>query len=217
MIGPERSARSPLGVVTILLVTVLVAGGCFSKKAIDKQRYLLDAPSMSMSGRQTTPAVAASVKLERVHISPLYDSKGFVYRTGPRRYETEFYHEFYVSPAAVFEEALFEWLRAAGIFKVVRPAQDPESATWRLAVRIDELYADVTDRGAPKAVLAMSVELRKRGPEGPGTAMSRQYVAVVPIAGPGADDLLDGWSAGLGQVLTDLDADLRRSQAAPRP
>ena len=195
----------------LLLVCAALAGGCLAKKPLQKRRYLLSAPEVSAPG---TAPLQGTLKVTRVRVSPIYDSKGFVYRTGHRRHETEFYHEFYSSPSVMFEELLVDFLRDAGTARVVHPPEDAGPADWRLSVRVDALYVDVSDRQAPKSVIALSVELHGDRGLGDAPLMVKRYDEASAIGGTGSVDVLEGWEAGLATILVALDADVRRAATA---
>jgi len=191
-------------VTVVLICAALLAPGCVAKKYPDKSRYLIE---------PATPAAARSleevVRLERVRVSPLYDSKGFVYRLGSGRYETDYYNEFYAFPGTMFGEVILDWLREAHVFSELRGPDDPAPTNVLLAARIDRLHADLSDRKQPRAVLAMTFELRRADAKAGGGGEALVYESSVPTTGSQPQALLDGWSAALTEILRRLARDLR--------
>lgn len=153
---------------------------------------------------------AGVLRVGRVRVAPLFERKGFVYRTHEQRYVHDFYHRFYAPPGVVVQEALADWLRASGRYAAVLDPGEAGSADVLLEGRVEELYADLRDE--PRVRLAL--ELTLLDARSLGVRLQRRYAAWRPASGPGPEALAAAWTRALVAVLGDLESDLAALPAA---
>jgi ABC-type uncharacterized transport system auxiliary subunit len=140
-------------------------------------------------------------------MAPLFERTAFVYRTGERRFEADFYHHFSALPGVLVREALVEWLERSGLFAEVRQGGPPERARWAIEARVIALYADVRDPSAPRAVVEAEVFVLEAGTAAPEERVRERYRAEVPSsADPAA--LAEAWTRALSQIFGELENDL---------
>jgi uncharacterized lipoprotein YmbA len=188
---------------TALLALALLVG-CVSQSAPKKLRYVIgpERPGASAS------AVASDVlRIERVLVSPLYEHKGFVYRTGDATLAADFYNEFFASPGVLVREATGDWLAASGLFETVVSTNVTERADWLLELRVDKLYGDT--RGAARSVVAIEYSLVDLSSGQPESSFRKRYAVERPAADSSAAGIVAGWNDALAEILTSFEADLR--------
>ena len=195
-----------------LCFLLLGLAGCIqlTKSFPEKQFYSLE---VSRQGAASSPAPGTVLRVRRFLTAPQFDNRGLVYRTGELQYESDFYHEWFVSPKALVTEQMQNWLAASGLFEHVL---DPASAleeTHAIEGAITGLYGDYRDPTAPKAILEIRVRLTRETASRSRIVLDQDYrqAITVPNESPGA--LVKAWNEELQQVLTELEADLRRSGA----
>jgi hypothetical protein len=199
----------------LLLAAVLLAGACASpleRPALAKTRFVLD-PGRPPAAAAAAPdgagaAGAGSLLVARVRVSPLFDHKAFVYRTGAETFESDPYHEWFAQPGDVLREATLGWLEEAGLFSGVE-RRSVSGSEWLLETVVDRLYTDRRDPDAPAAVLAGRFRLLDLRGARPRRALELRFDEREP-AGDGAPQaLVDAWGRALGRALETLAPELR--------
>jgi ABC-type uncharacterized transport system auxiliary subunit len=188
----------------LALLLVSLAGCSLTRDAPVKETYLLEPPM--------PPAVAkaqpASVRVAAVNVAAPYRGRSFVYRAGPLKYETDYYTEFLVAPAAMFAEQTTRALEAAHVFSRVVPPGSGADADATLEGFVSALYAEA-DNGVPVAAeLSITYYLTPSvGASMP--AWSKEYRRHVDVAAhtPAA------YAAALNQAFGDVLAELTRDLA----
>jgi len=127
----NRLIRACLGLG--VMTSAIILAGC-GQKSYQKQHYILDARRAS--------SVAASdsgniLEIRRFTSNAAFSGKNLIYRTGEFEYESDFYNEFLISPAAMITEKARNWLSASGLpRRVLDPGShvDPTHAPWIAAL-----------------------------------------------------------------------------------
>jgi len=209
---PGRSA--------VALWTVLVLAGCLGdlrQPYPEKARYTLEVQRAPERVAQSAPLSAATLRVQQVDVAPLFERRGFVYRTGDARYESDFYNELYAPPGVVLHQELVEWLRESDLFGQVVGGSTMQAADWLLDVRIEELYADLRENDAPMAVLSLSVSLREARAAGDAEPALRERYVLREPARAAAEPLVDAWSASMAEAFRRIESRLRRFLAERAP
>jgi uncharacterized lipoprotein YmbA len=195
----------------------LALAGCLGDLAAlrqpypEKARYTLEVQRAPDHAVQAGARLADAVlRVRQIHVAPLFERKGFVYRTAESRYESDFYNELYAPPGVVFHQELVDWLRNANLFQQVVGGGSMEVADWLLDVSIDELYADLRDDGRPEAVLSVSIALREAGAARDAEpAVSERYALREPVERVAAEPLVAGWNALMTEAFRRIESALR--------
>jgi uncharacterized lipoprotein YmbA len=170
-------------------------------------------PAPPPAAPSANPAGSGVLRIEPVRVAPLFERTGFVYRTGERAFETDFYARFAAPPGVLVRDALAEWLAGARLFADVQRGGDRSRARWWLEGRVEALYADLRDPAAPTAVVELELALVDARSPALATRLRERYRAEVPTsADPAA--LAEAWSQGLAQAFAELEDDLRGVLAA---
>lgn len=155
-----------------------------------------------------------ALKVRRFMISPRYEGRELVYKTGDTRFEADYYDLFFVSPAAMLTQDLRAWLKASGLFPdVIDPASMAHSPLT-LEGMVNALYGDYTG-GGPQAVVEMQFFLIDDTEGDNAIAFSKTYERRVAIPGKDEDALVAGMEQGVAEVFAALEADLAGA-LAPR-
>jgi len=112
--------RTAWGLVGALLCATLAACSLTRSPPV-KETYLLE-PAMPPVVARTQPL---SVRVSGVNIAAPFRGRQFIYRMDTLRYETDYYSEFLVAPAAMLTEQTVRALSASRAFsRVVPPGPD---------------------------------------------------------------------------------------------
>jgi ABC-type uncharacterized transport system auxiliary subunit len=168
-----------------------------------KRTFLLD-PPLPTPGPRTQPGM---LHIGAITVAAPYRDRGFVFRTGELKVESDFYHEFFASPATMIGEAAARAMTQARVFeRVVQGGAGIEGANYVLEGFVVALYADARAAKA-EAEVAIDWYVSRAGYPG-GVVWSRQYRERTPIDGTGADAVAGAMNAALGRVLAALARDL---------
>ncbi|HJU06244.1 MAG TPA: hypothetical protein VJ692_13940 [Nitrospiraceae bacterium] len=191
-----------------MLLGLLLTGGCvnLAKTFPEKHYFALD---VSRAGEQAGPVSGTILKIHRFHISPRYEGKEMVYRTGDTRYEADFYNEWFVSPAAMVTQQVQNWIMNAGLFQHVVEASSYLDASHIMEGAVTALYGDYRYKGTPKAALDVQILLIHDGPTRADIVFRRDYRQLVDLADTSPETLTRGWNEGLRLMLAQLEKDLR--------
>ncbi len=198
-----------LAVWALGLTCLISLSGCknfiFMKpKTPDKHYFMLDATPP----QKTTPSGRAATRvlnLRPFRISPQYVNRGFVYRLSQVSWDSDFYNEYFLPPANMLAEETRLWLEASGLFAKVLDASSELDSTHVLESSITSLYADLSDKHTPKAVLEMQFLLVE---EKPGNAVSIVFHEntreEVPLESKSPTAVAEGLTKALEQTLAKL-------------
>lgn len=189
-----------------LLPLAALLGACsnpFSRPAPLKRTFLLE-PPLPGPGPATQPG---TLRVGTINVAAAYRDRGFVFRTGEHKVESDFYHEFFASPASMIGEAAARAMSSARVFeRVVQGGAATEGAVFVLEGFVSALFAD--GRG-PQA--AAEVEIKwfvSRATFPGGVVWTREYRERAPIDGTAAEAVAAAMNVALGRVLGALARDL---------
>jgi uncharacterized lipoprotein YmbA len=191
-----------------LAVLVLGLGAC-SRPAPVKGMFVLD-PALPPPVAKTQPG---SLRVGSVTVGAAFRGRQFVFRESELKYETDYYNEFLVTPAANIGEATARALGAARVFTTVVPTGTPLEPDWVLDVFVGSLYGDGRAMEKPSAVLSMTFFLRKG--EGAVPVWSKTYDKRVPFTTGSAASYIAAQNTALSAILAEVAADLS-AQAVPK-
>ena len=192
-------------------VLLALAGGCVSiEKGYPDKRYFVLAIEPSVN--PSNPPGNAILRVSAIRVSPRYEDKSFVYRTSESSYESDFYNQFLVSPAALLGEEVRKGLVRSQIFRHVINSSSQVEPTHVLEGVVDALYGDFRDPSAPKAVLEMEFFLSKESAAKAEIVAAKRYARTVNVNGRSPEALVKGWNEALEGILSSLATDLKATK-----
>ncbi|RKY06624.1 MAG: hypothetical protein DRP56_07075 [Planctomycetota bacterium] len=196
--------------MVIGLLMVLLCTGCAQRKAVVKDTFLLDA---QRGGESIQAASEMILAVGPFSIAPAFGGKGLVYRTGDNQYESDFYNEYFVSPAAMMTEQTRNWLAGSGVFAQVLSPVSSVEPTGILEGHIKQIVADVRDKANPQAVLEITFFLLGQHKRERTIRFQKTYSAAHLLESKTAPACIAALNQCLTDILQDLEKDLNKSTA----
>ncbi len=197
-------------VVSGLLTAVLVCvAGCdYNARVIDKQHeYILAARRVSAAPRSPGKGV---LKVRRFSLSSPFETHEFVYRKTNLEYTSDYYNRFFAPPADLIAEETHRWLGASGVFANVIESFSSADYDFMLEGDVKAVYGDSRGQSDPNAVMEIKFLLIDQHLKRDAIIFSTEYRSVQPTGDDTAPALVEGFNACLAEILTNLEADLRR-------
>jgi len=190
------------------LLCCVLLGACVNleRSYPDKHYFVLDVSSKPPSTTRTVKGVLA---VSDMRVSRRYEGQSFVYRLSDTSYESDFYNQFLIAPAALITEEVRKTLAQAQVFEDVISSSTDWEPTYRLQGVVNSLYGDFTDAHAARAVMEMQFFLTKKTPAGEEIVMAKRYIKSVPVSARSPDALVKGWDTALEDILNSFIADLK--------
>jgi len=213
----ERSLpRSSVPCVVLafaLAAAAALSGGCsFSRPAPVKQTFLIESAEPPAAAKPHP----GTLRVRAFNVAAPFRGKSFVYRETDLKYESDFYYEFLVAPAAMLGEGTARALDRAHVFaRVVAPGAPPEG-DYVMDGFVDALYGDIRRENAPAADLAVTYYVSRADAATPVPFWSKQYRRTIPVAAKAPE----AYVAALSLAFSEITAELTRDLAAlelPKP
>lgn len=182
---------------------VVTVAGC-ARPAPVKGTYILE-PALPPVVARTQPGL---LRVGGVTVAAPYRGRTFVYRETDLKFETDYYHEFLVAPAANIAEATARALAAAKVFASVVPPSAQVEPDWVLDGFVDALYGDGRVEAKPLAILRITWFLRPYAGEAGVPTWSRAYERAIPFASGSAAAYIEAQNKAFSGILAELAHDL---------
>ena len=196
----------------VALAALAAASGCsLTRPAPVMETYLLE-PALPAPVAHTQ---AGSLRVGSVNVAAAYRLRSFVVRESDLKFESDFYHEFFVPPAVMIADATARALAVAKVFThVARPGASVD-ADWILEGFVGALYADARDAAKPLAVIQVTYYLSRDNGGADAPVWSKAYRRQVPFV-PGTLSYVNALNAGLSEILAELATDLAAAELPAR-
>ncbi len=182
--------------------------GCLNleRSYLEKRYFILDV----LRGKDiSSPDTETVLKVRRFRVSPKYEGKGFVYRLKDLSYESDFYNEFFISPASLLTEEIRKWVAGSGLFQHVVDPSSYMDPNYVLEGAVTSLYGDYGVSAAPKGILEMQFFLLDEASASPEIIFQSKYRKEEPLKDNTPDALVKSWNEALKQILTEFETDLK--------
>jgi cholesterol transport system auxiliary component len=206
--------RFSRGLALVLLTSALALTGCsLTREAPVKQTFLLE-PAMPAA---VPRAQAMSVRVAAVNVAAPYRGRQFIYRIDALRYETDYYSEFLVAPAAMLTEQTVRALEASHVFARVVPPGSGADADVELEGFASALHADAKQAGTPSsAELAITYYATSNAAGASTPGWSKEYRRQVALAQQTPAAYAAALNAAFGEILAELTRDLAAADFSKR-
>jgi ABC-type uncharacterized transport system auxiliary subunit len=195
-----------------LVAAAALLAGCALRSAPVKQTFLIEAPVPPVAAK----AHPGTLRVRTFNVAAPFRGKAFVYRATDLKYESDFYSEFLVAPAAMLGEGTARALDRARVFaRVVAPGAPPEG-DFVLDGFVDALYGDARKSGEPGAEIAITYYLSRADAATPVPFWSKQYRRRIPVATATPEAYAAALSTAFGEITAELARDLAAVEV-PKP
>jgi cholesterol transport system auxiliary component len=199
----------------MLLAGIVLITSCSLRQSYPARQTFLIEARRDQPPAQATPH--AILRIRPPTVAAPFDHRAFVYRDGDLAYETDFYHQFLVSPRVLIADATRQWLAESGLFLAVLDSSSRIAPTHTLEANVTSLYGDFRNPAAPEAVVAIQFHLLRESPTGPQIQFHQAYRSTVPVQRTDADTLARSLSLALEHILAALESDLALLDLLPIP
>jgi cholesterol transport system auxiliary component len=192
-----------------LFFAMLVAGcSALSREAPVRQTFLIETPALSAVARSQPGAL----RVGNVNVAAPFRGKPFIYRMSDLRFETDFYVEFLVPPAAMLTEQTARALDRAKPFARIAGPGATADAEWVLDGFASALYADAREAGKPAAELVITYYLTPAGGNERTPVWSHEYHQHVAMRDSTAPAYADALNKAFAEIVAELARDLAAVQ-----
>jgi ABC-type uncharacterized transport system auxiliary subunit len=189
--------------VAPILLAAAILCGCASNPRWKQQEFAFALPPDSPTASAQTNIVA----LNRLSISPLFQSRSFTYRTAEDTYEHDPYAGFLIPPERALEEPIRAWMRASGLFGRVAEPGSALPATLIAEVSVNELYGDFRQASQPVGTMELHFILYEVRNGAPGrVVLDRVCAHETPLARKAPDALMAAWDADLREIMEEINS-----------
>ena len=200
-----RSVRRAAASSALALAAVVLVAGCsITRPAPVKTMFLIDPPAPAAAAQ----AQPATLRVGTVNVAAPFRGRTFIYRDSDLRFQTDYYAEFVVAPAAMIGETTGRALDRAGVFARVVPPGAPPEGDYVLDGFVSALYGDVREPAKPAAEVAVTFYL-SRADAGMGAPLwSKEYRRRAAVGSPVPESYAAALSSAFGEIYAELARDL---------
>ena len=202
------SLKRAFAVATIALLVSALVSCSLSRPSVTRNTFLLEPLPPPMASVQKL----TSLRVGLVNVAAPYRGKAFVYRQSELKFESDFYSEFFVSPASMLSEATARALSTANVFRRTVPPSAADPADYVLEGFASELYGDMRDPAKPMAAVAITYYLSPSNALAPNVIWTREYRQRAPAAETTPEAFARAWNQALAAILADLARDLAAAE-----
>ena len=199
----------------LILICLLAAilTGCETRPSWKRQFFAFSLPA----DPPITNASDRIVALNRVSISPTFQSRSFTYRTGDNSYEQDPYAGFLIPPERALAEAIRASMRASGVFgRVV----DPGSAitpTVLVEASINELYGDFRQASRPIGTMGIHIICYEVQDGEPRHIIFDKYcLQETALARKTPSALVAAWDEDLREIMNQINSEYAKTNSTAR-
>jgi cholesterol transport system auxiliary component len=197
------------GLAPILLAAIFLCA-CASNPGWKRRAFAFSLPADPPATNANTNIVA----LNRVSISPLFQSRSFTYRTANNTYEQDPYAGFLIPPERALAEPIRAWIRGHGVFgRLVDPAGGL-MPTLVAEVSVNELCGDFRKPSQPVGTMEIHFIFYEVKDGTPGRVVLDKVCAhETPLTGKTPDALMAAWDADLREIIEEVNSEYAKAYA----
>jgi ABC-type uncharacterized transport system auxiliary subunit len=196
------------GLIAALVAVAFTAGCSFTRPATVKESYLLE----PVLPEPAAKAQSASLRVGTVNVGAAFRGRSFIVRDSEFKFESDFYHEFFVPPGVMIADSTARALAKGKAFADVARPGVVVDADWVLDGFVGALYADARNTAKPEAVLQMTYYLSRDDGGASAPVWSHPYFKRVALTSPSTDAYVSALNAAFSEILAELVRDLSAVQ-----
>lgn len=200
-------------IVFLLLAVLLTVSACvkLGGRPLDKRYYQI---TPTRTGEQSAMKNDLILKVRRLSVSQLYNTRELIYRQPEGRIESDFYNMFFVPPGNMLTTELRKWLRCSGLFSHIIEPGSMVVPGLTLEGIVNSLYGDYS-AATPAAVVEMQFFVVDESTANNEIVFSATYTERRPIAQPDPQALVRAMTEGVQAIFTQLENDLAEAPLRP--
>jgi hypothetical protein len=189
--------------------------GCLSRSSTPPTRTYafsrVDAPPIPGPGQRV-------LAIRSFKVSPPYDARSFLYRTGPASFVRDPYAQFLAAPSEELPAPIIQRLRRGGNFSDVTSPGGLVEPNVLAEASVTELYGDFRPGERPAAIFSIRFVFVEAPGGLPGKViLAREYSRNEFLSERTASALMAGWNHALDEILAEVNRDLTDELSADRP
>ncbi|HEY7944058.1 MAG TPA: ABC-type transport auxiliary lipoprotein family protein [Casimicrobiaceae bacterium] len=205
----RKSCLTPFfAAVATTLVVALAGCSAITRPAPVRQTFLLDPPAPPVAAHSQPGAL----RVGAINVAAPFRGKAFVYRMSDLRFETAYYVEFLVPPAAMLTEETARALDRAKPFARIAGPGATADARWVLDGFASALYADTRVAGKPAAELDIAYYLTPASGLQETPVWTREYHQRVPMRDATPVAYADALNTAFSEIVGNLARDLASAE-----
>ena len=187
--------------------------GCETAPGWKRQSFAFSLPA----DPPATNACDRVVALNRVSISPTFQSRSFTYRTGENSYEQDPYAGFVVPPERALAESIRASMRVGGVFgRIVEPGSGITPGVV-VEASIIELYGDFRQTARPVATMGIHFLCYAIQEGEPGRIVfDRYFLQETTLAQKTPGALMAAWDEDLRQIMNQINSEYAKTNSTGR-
>lgn len=192
--------RTLISPVIAALLTLLLSAGCSGIRNDYQEKQVFQVEARPAASQAQDQSGGSGLLVKQFSISPAFEGSAFVYRTSQSRFGSDYYHTYIVPPARMITDVVAEALYASSGFSPVSPntMADIEYQLWG---KVTDLYLDIQDKDAPKAVISLRLVLDRNTGKDFTPVIHKAFSARVPMDKVSPEDYINSLNQGLTQIL----------------
>lgn len=199
-------------IILVILAAALLATACvkLGGQPLDK-RYFQITPERT--GKSAAALDDLILKVRRLSVSDLYNTRELVYREEGGRIESDFYNMFFVTPGNMLTTELRKWLAQSGLFAHIIEPGSMIVPDLTLEGVVNALYGDYTT-DSPAAVVEMQFFVVDESTPTNKIVFSNTYKQRISLTQPDPQELVQAMTKGVQAIFTELENDLAAAPLA---
>ena len=193
-------------ILFLILTVALTATACvkLGGKPLDKHYFQI---TPVRSGAPVANGSDQILKVRRLSVSDLYNTREIVYRETGGRIDSDFYNMFFVTPGNMLTTELRKWLGSSGLFGYIIEPGSMVVPNLTLEGVVNSLYGDYSTE-TPVAVVEMQFFVVDESTADNVIVFSNTYAQRVPLAEADPQQLVQAMTTGVQTIFTNLEKDL---------
>jgi uncharacterized lipoprotein YmbA len=193
---------------SFLLMCIVLLSGCNIKhrSPAEIHHFLLNVQRPEV---ETTRSTDACLQIRPCRMATAFADRSLVYRTGPVRYEQDYYNLFLTNPRDQITDILQLWFLRAGFSECI-PGSASDTLRYILDTQVDTFCADFS-AAKPVAVVQMAVTVTRYDKQTSQrtSVLEKVFIRRVLLPpDPAAADVVEGLSQALTQILQQLEGEI---------